>query len=122
VVIAIFKALGSSVADFDVAEALAYSLLWGGLPYSVLALWATWWIGGRPEPAIQRLMWRAPLLMAGVFVPLALGVGVSVGAVVPFIGVAMLGLVFILVLGYCYVGLTILLRQLLGPAPAGSVQ
>src|SRR6185436_6351213 len=42
---------------------LLASLLYGSVPYSLLALWATWWIGGRPEPEIRRMAFRAPLLM-----------------------------------------------------------
>lgn len=30
---------------------------------------ATWWVGGRPEAAIRRLMFRAPLLTIALFVP-----------------------------------------------------
>ena len=93
------------------AEVLAYSLLWGGIPYTALAIWATWWIGGRPEAEIRRLMFRAPLLMTAIFVPLALVLGVIVGAPGPFLGVAVLGAVAILALGYGYVGLTALLRS-----------
>lgn len=94
---------------------IAYSLIWGGLPYTVLAAWATWWVGGRPEAAIRRLMFRAPLLMVAVFVPLALAMGLGVGALGPFTGVAVLGAVVIVVLGYGYVVLTVLLRHLFGP-------
>ena len=93
------------------AEVVGYSLLWGGIPYIALAIWATWWIGGRPEAEIRRLMFRAPLLMMAIFVPLALVLGVIVGAPVPFLGVAVLGAVSILALGYGYVGLTALLRS-----------
>lgn len=38
-----------------VGERIAYSLIWGGLPYAVLAAWATWWVRARPEAAITRL-------------------------------------------------------------------
>ena len=99
-------------------EILAYSLLYGGVPYAVLAAWATWWVGGRPEVAIRRLMFRAPLLMAAVFAPMALVVGVVVAAPGPFTAVAVLGSVIILPLGYAYVGLAVLLRRGLGPRAA----
>ena len=56
----------------------ANRLEYGGLPHAVLAIWATWWIGGRLEPEIRRLMFRAPFLMAAFFVPLALVVGLAV--------------------------------------------
>ena len=97
-----------------VGEVLLYSLVYGGIPYAMLAAWATWWIGGRPESEIRRLMFRAPLLMVALFVPVAVLVGVAVGAPQPFLGVAGLGAAVILPLGYGYVGLAVLLRQGLG--------
>ncbi len=103
-----------------VGEMIAYSLIWGGLPYAVLAAWATWWVGGRPEPAIRRLMFRAPLLMVAVFVPLALVTGLAVGALGPFTGVAVLGAAVIMLLGYGYVGLAIALRHSLGPGESAA--
>jgi hypothetical protein len=98
-----------------VGEIVAYSLLWGGLPYAPLAAWATWWVGGRPEAEIRRLMFRAPLLMVVVFVPLALLTGLAVGALWPFTILALLGAAVIVPLGYAYVGLALLLRHALGP-------
>jgi hypothetical protein len=44
-------------------------------------------------------MFRAPFLMAAIFVPLALVVGFAVGAPTQFAGVAILGLLIILPLG-----------------------
>jgi hypothetical protein len=113
-VIAVARAFDRPLAQGVLWEVLAYSLLYGGLPYAALAIWATWWIGGRPESEIRRLMFRAPLLMAAVFVPLALGVGVAVGQLGPFIAVAIYGLLIILPLGYAYVGAAVLLRRGLG--------
>ncbi len=60
-------------------------------------------------------MFRAPLLMVALFAPLALVVGVAVGNTRPFAGVAILGALIILPLGYAYVGLAVLLRSSLGP-------
>jgi hypothetical protein len=109
-VIAVARAVDRPLAQGVLLELLAYSLLYGGLPYAVLAIWATWWIGGRPESEIRRLMFRAPLLMAAVFVTLALVVGIAVGRLGPFVAVAIYGLLIILPLGYAYVGVTVLLR------------
>ena len=61
-------------------------------------------------------MYRAPLLMMAVFVPLSLMTGFAVGTLEPFIAIAVLGSVVILFIGYGYVGLTVLLRSLLAPA------
>lgn len=119
--ILVVNAFGVPLAEGIVLEMIAYSLIWGGLPYAALAAWATWWVGGRPEREIRRLMFRAPLLMVAAFVPLALALGVGVGAVGPFTGVAVLGAVVIVVLGYGYVALTVLLRQLLGARVAGTM-
>jgi hypothetical protein len=116
--IRVYETFGLRISDGIVAEMVAYSLLYGGLPYAALALWATWWVGGRPEDQIRRLMWRAPLLMLAVFVPLALIVGLLVGNMTPFVGVALLGAAVILPLGYSYIGLALLVRRVLGPRPA----
>ena len=97
-----------------VVQVLLASLLYGGIPYAPLALWATWWIGGRTEPQIMRLVVRAPLLMAAVFAPLSLIAGVVVGAPGPFAAVAVLGAAASIVLGYAYVSLIFLLRSELG--------
>lgn len=110
VLIVVVNSLGLRDAVGWVGELVAFSLFYGGVPYIVLALWATWWVGGRTEPEIRRLMFRAPLYMVGAFVPLALLIGLAVGAVGPWAGVAGLGAVVIVVLGYAYVGLTVLLR------------
>jgi len=120
VLIAVVNAFGLPPAAGVVGEVLAYSLLYGGIPYAALAMWATWWIGGRPESEIRRLMFRAPLLMVALFVSLALGAGLMVGQLVPFTAVAVLGTVVILILGYAYVGLAVLLREGLGPRPTAS--
>lgn len=115
VVIAVARIFGFRLAEGLLWEMLAYSLLWGGLPYGVLAVWATWWVGRHSEIEIRRLMLRAPLVMGGSFVPLALMLGFAVGAPGPFAAVALMGLVNILLLGYVYVGIAILLRRGLGP-------
>ncbi len=98
-----------------IVQILLISLVYGGAPYAVLAVWGTWWVGGRSEPEIKRLMMRAPLLMVAVFVPTAVAAGIGVGQSVPFIALAVLGAVIIIPLGYAYVALVVLLREYLGP-------
>ena len=115
VVIAVARTFRLRLAEGLVWELLSYSLLYGGLPYAILAIWATWWVGRHSEAEIRRLMVRAPLLMGSIFVPLALIVGFMVGAPGPFAAVAVFGLLNILVLGYAYVGVAVLLRRGLGP-------
>jgi hypothetical protein len=120
VLIVVVNAFGLRLAAGVVGEMIAYSLIWGGLPYAALALWATWWVGGRPEPQIRRLMFRAPLLMVAVFVPLALLLGLLAGALGPFVGVAVLGAAVIMLLGYAYVGVAVVLRLSLGPRASAA--
>lgn len=98
-----------------IAQVLLMSLVYGGVPYAALAIWATLWVGGRPEAQIRRLMLWAPLLMAGVFVPVAVLAGISVGEPAPFIALAVLGAIVTVPLGYLYVGLVVLLRRHMGP-------
>lgn len=96
-------------------QLLAFSFVYGGLPYAGLALWASWWITGRPESEIRRLMLRAPLMMAGVFALTAVAVGIGVGRPGPFIATAVLGAIVAVPLGYAYVGLVWWLRHICGP-------
>lgn len=102
-------------------QLLVGSLVWGGIPYCALALWATWRIGHSNEQDIRRLMLRAPLLMAGLFVPLALILGLVFRAFIPFAGLAGFGLLLILMLGYAYVGIVMLLVRMLG-SPTSPVE
>jgi hypothetical protein len=115
VVIVVARTFKLRLAEGLLWEMLAYSLLYGGPPYAILAIWATWWVGRHSETQIRRLMLRAPLLMGSIFVPLALILGFAVGAAGPFAAVALLGLLHILLLGYAYVGIAALLRRYLGP-------
>ena len=121
ILIVVVNALGIRQAGGLAGELLAYSLIWGGLPYAALAVWATKWVSGRPEADIRRLMFRAPLLMVALFVPAALVLGLLAGAPVQFAALAALGSIVILLLGYGYVLLTVMVRFALGPA-GGSQQ
>jgi hypothetical protein len=58
-------------------------------------------------------MLLAPLVMASIFVPLSAGVGFLVGQPGPFLTLSLLGALVILLLGYAYVGLVLLLRRAL---------
>lgn len=99
----------------DVAlETLASSAVFGGLPYVLLALWATRWIRGRSEPEIRRLMFMAPLLMIGVFVAACMIMGAITG-LTTWLRIAVRGAGIIVPLGYAYVALAMLLRRWLGP-------
>jgi hypothetical protein len=114
VVMVVGHTLELRLADGLLWEMLAYSLIYGGLPYVFLAIWATWWVGRHSEVEIRVVMVCAPLLMASIFVPLALLLGWAVGAR-GFAAITVFGLLNILVLGYVYVGIALLLRRVLGP-------
>ena len=44
---------------------VAYGLWFGTLAYLIFAMWASWYIKGKPEPLIVRLVWWAPV----IFIP-----------------------------------------------------
>lgn len=100
-------------------QLLLASLLYGGVPYALLAAWATWWVGGRTEPDIKRLMLLAPFLMAAIYLPVAVMAAMAAGAPIgPFLAVGVLGGIVSIPLGFAYVGLVLLLREGLGPRVA----
>ena len=115
VVLAIGRAAEVRLAEVFVLEILLYSLLYGGLPYAALALVATLWTIGRQEQEIERIMFRAPWIMAGGYALLAVVVALVSGPVTPFLAVGFLGAVVSVALGYFYVGMAVTLRHLLGP-------
>jgi hypothetical protein len=84
--------------------------VYGGLPYALLAVYGTWWIGDRSEAEIRKRAILAPLFMIAVWVPVALLAGILYKRVDTFVGLLMLGTAFILSLGYAYVGMVLLLR------------
>ena len=98
-----------------IAQLLLASLLYGGLPYLAVAVWATWWTEGRSESEIRHLMFRAPLVFAAIFMIAASLVGLIVGQPTPFIAVGILGAIASVVLGYFYVLCVVLMREELGP-------
>lgn len=98
-----------------VSQILLASLLYGGVPYVALALWATWWMVGRPESEVRHLMFRAPFLMAAVFMVTAFVTGIAVGQPRSFIALGILGAIAAVPLGYVYVLCVVLMREELGP-------
>lgn len=96
-------------------QVLLGSLLYGGIPYAILALWATFWISNRNESIIERLMLRAPLIMGITFIPFALAFGIAVhGEPAQFFGLSLFGAVMSIVVGYGYVAAVIVMRRSLG--------
>lgn len=99
-----------------VLQAVGFSLLYGGLPYILLAVWASRWIENRSERDIRRKMFVAPLLMVAVFCVACAAMGLGTSRMSVWLGVAGLGAAVTIPLGYFYVGLAMLLRRWLGPA------
>lgn len=118
VVVRLFDLQPANVPARKFVQLMAASLLYGGIPYGVLAAWASWWITERPEPEINRLMFCAPLVMAGVFALVAVVTGIGVGRPGPFIAVAVLGAIVSVPLGYAYVILIVCLRRVYGSITA----
>src|SRR5687767_8511350 len=79
-------------------QIMLISLIYGGIPYLVLALWATWWIGDHSEREIRRRAMVAPLLMIGAWSLFALIPSVMARKIEMFFGLVGLGAVFSLVL------------------------
>lgn len=94
-------------------QLLLMSLLYGGLPYLVLAAYATWWIDDHSESQIRRKAVSAPLWMAAAWLPLAAVLGILSGRPDTFLGLVGLGIAVIFPLGYAYVALVFILRELL---------
>jgi hypothetical protein len=96
-----FRAGVSAVVGF-----LAFSLLFGGIPYGILVAAVLRWSRGKPARALRRLSYWMPVLMALAFVGLMLGVSVLLQGFSFDSGTRTdLGVfvAFILVLGYGYV-------------------
>lgn len=97
-------------------QLLLASLVYGGLPYLVAAVFATVWIDRRPEPEIRRLAIRAPFWVIAACIPLVAFMALRAGSLVIFLGVMGLAIAATLVLGYAYIGVVFLLRAALGRA------
>ena len=94
-----------------VVTALILSGLYGAIPYSLLALWASRWMRGRSESEIRRLALRMPPLMLVAFLPFAFLIGASDGdTVLGGLFMMLIAAPYILFLGYAYVGLVFWLR------------
>lgn len=96
-----------------VVGGLLGSLVYGGIPYCVLALWATWRMGSMSEREIKRLMAKAPFLMIALMALFWFLAGLRVGQP-KFIVMGPLFAFLIIPAGYGYMGLVLLLREELG--------
>lgn len=103
-----------------IVQLLLMVLIYGGIPYVLLAAWAAWWIDDRPEPEIRRRALQAPVWMLGVWTAVAALSWMLSGEVEVFLGLLGLGTLFIAVWGYACVALVFLLR--IGFARAGWIE
>lgn len=96
-------------------QILAVSLVYGGVPYALLAVWGTWRLGGRSELETRRLMLFAPFAMAAIYLPFVVLVGSAAGAPLGLsFKVGLIGALVSIPLGFAYVLLVLLLRKSLG--------
>lgn len=93
-------------------QIVVVSGVYGGVPYALLAAYATWWIDGRSEHELRRRALAAPLWMVLLWLAVSAVVGALYGQVETFVGFFCLGTVVILPLGYAYVGLVFVFRTL----------
>jgi hypothetical protein len=99
-----------------IVQLMLISLVYGGIPYTILALWGTWWIDHRREPEIRRRALLAPLLMIAAWIPFAMIPSVMAREIRMFFGLVAFGAVYAIVLGYAYVAVVFALRALFGRA------
>ena len=93
-----------------IIQVLLMSLMYGGMPYAVIAMWATFWIGRRPEPEIRRRALQAPLWTIAAFVMVPAMVVLGGGPLAVAIALFVLGAIAILGVGYVYVAIVFGLR------------
>lgn len=87
--------------------------LYGGPAYVPLALWATFWLGGKTRSQIHQMAIRAPWLMVPAFLVLSIYLLVRSGDLVMPVSFFALGSIVSLVVGYTIVLATLGLEQLL---------
>ena len=91
----------------------AVSMYFGGIPYTAIAAWAWWWIGGKTEAAIRRLMWRTPPLMTAAFLLMMIPWGLLAHSLDAWWSLSAIGAVMCLGLGYGWVLATVIARRIL---------
>ncbi|HSJ24751.1 MAG TPA: hypothetical protein VK929_08800 [Longimicrobiales bacterium] len=101
-------------------QVLLISGIYGGMPYAILASYATWWIDDKPEREIRRRALAAPLWMLALWFLCATLIGLLSGRVDMFLGLLGLGTAAVLLLGYGYVSLVFMLRRLIPADDTGE--
>jgi hypothetical protein len=90
---------------------LLASLLYGGIPYAPIAIWASFWIDSRPEADIRRRALQAPLWMIVTFAVFCVALAIRGVTLVAAVAVFVLGAIVSLGLGYLYVIIVFALRD-----------
>ena len=90
---------------------LVYSLLYGGIPYAALALWAAWRFSGESEKEIRRVVVTLPLLMAIMALLCFTFIAAINGALHRARTLLTVGPAASIVLGYTYVGIVLVARK-----------
>jgi hypothetical protein len=113
---------GPTGSSFDkVLQILLISLLYGGVPYAPIAIWASFWIASRAEHDIRRQALRAPLWMILMFLLFVAVLAIKSEQLVAAALVFVLGVIAILTLGFLYVVFVFSLRDVFfGPYRAAS--
>lgn len=115
-VAALFHGLGLGPTGSEILTLLLASLVYGGLPYAPIALFATFWIDGRPEAEIRRRAVRAPFWMIVSFLIFCVVLAIVSRQLIMPAGVFVLGAIASLALGYLYVVIVFAMRDgLFGP-------
>lgn len=103
-------------------QLMLVSLIYGGMPYAALAIWATIRVDRRPEREIRRRALLAPLLMVAVWLLATTVFAILSREARMSLALAGLGAVVIIPLGYAYVAIVMLLRRAMdGWIDAGDV-
>ena len=107
---------GIGISLDEVFQILLASLVYGGIPYAPIAIWATFWIDNHPERDIRRRALQTPLWMILTFLMFAAYLAVVSGELIMATVVFVLGVMGIVSLGYLYVVIVFSLRDVLcGP-------
>ncbi|MGI8401735.1 MAG: hypothetical protein ACR2NS_09075 [Gemmatimonadaceae bacterium] len=102
----------------DIGLILVVSLYSTGIPFTIVALWVTYWLRApaRTEKEVRRLMWGAPLIVAAFALPCWMATLAIEGGFTTELplGIVLIYLPYLLVIGYLYVLATAGARWILG--------
>jgi len=111
----LIRVLGTPPGVVGVTLQFVASLIFFGVPYIPFALLATWWIRKADEYEIRRVMFLMPILMTAVACVLCVVMMMISNRVSLWLEVAVLAATVILLVGYGWVLITLLLRRMIRP-------